>query len=117
MDLKKHVGNCTSDLIFLLLVKATPEVNMIIVCTFDSSNGSFIYLILYVDYMLIASKGIFLINNLKSQLSNEFEMKNLGATKKILGMEIHRERQAGKLYLSKKKNTEKILEKFNMSKS
>jgi len=57
----------------------------------QSSNGSFIYLLLYVDDMLIDSKDMSLINKLKSRLSNEFEMKNLGAAKKILGMEIHRE--------------------------
>nr|GMD05963.1 polyol transporter 5-like [Ipomoea batatas] len=38
-----------------------------------------------------------------SQLSNVFKMKDLGATKKIVGMEIHMDRQAGKLYLSLKK--------------
>ena len=59
----------------------------------QSSNGSFIYLLLYVDDMLIASKDMSLINKLNSQLSNEFEMKNLGAANKVLGIEIHRERQ------------------------
>jgi len=47
------------------------------------------------------------INKLKTLLNNEFEMKNLGAAKKILGMEIHRDRSAGKLYLSQKKYIEK----------
>nr|GME18641.1 Retrovirus-related Pol polyprotein from transposon TNT 1-94 [Ipomoea batatas] len=36
-------------------------------------------------------------------------------TKKILGMEIHRDCQAGKLYLSQKKYVEKVLDRFNMS--
>ena len=39
---------------------------------------------------------------LKNQLSGEFEMKDLGAAEKILGMEIHRDRQASKLFLSQK---------------
>ena len=60
----------------------------------------FIYLLLYDDDMLIACKNMFEINMLKTQLQWEFEMKNLGAAKKILGMEIHRDRKAGKLYLS-----------------
>lgn len=63
-------------------------------------NGSFIYLLLYVDDMLIAARSMDDINKLKSQLSKEFEMKDLGAAKKILGMEIHRDRKKGKLYLS-----------------
>ena len=50
--------------------------------------------------MLITSKDKSLINKLKSQLSDEFEMKGLGAAKKILGMEVNKDRTVGKLYLS-----------------
>jgi len=63
-------------------------------------DGTYVYLVLYVDDMVIASKSIYEINKLKTLLNNEFEMKNLGAAKKILGTEIHRDRSAGKLYLS-----------------
>ena len=59
-------------------------------------NGSTIYLLLYVDDMLIAAKSMSEINELKKQLGNEFEMKDLGAAKKILGMEISRDRPSGK---------------------
>ncbi|RVW80790.1 Retrovirus-related Pol polyprotein from transposon TNT 1-94 [Vitis vinifera] len=38
---------------------------------------------------------MFKVNKLKSLLSKEFDMKDLGATKKILGMEIHRDRASG----------------------
>ena len=55
------------------------------------SYGSFVYLLLYVDDMLIKAKNLVEINRLKIQLSGEFEMKELGATKKILRMEIHRD--------------------------
>lgn len=57
----------------------------------QSSNGSFIYLLLYMDDMLIASKNMSLISKLKYQLSNEFEMKDLDATKNILEIGIHKE--------------------------
>ncbi len=77
-------------------------------------NGSAIYLLLYVDDMLIAAKDKSEIAKLKSQLSNEFEMKDLGAAKKILGMEIIRDRKAGKLYLSQQGYIEKVLRRFNM---
>jgi hypothetical protein len=63
-------------------------------------NGSTIYLLLYVDDMLIAAKEKLEIAKLNAQLSKEFEMKDLGATKKILGMQITRDRKSGKLYLS-----------------
>ena len=65
------------------------------------SNGSFIYLLLYIDDMLIATKDMSEINRLKAQLNGEFEMKDLGPAKKILGMEIHRDRNAGKLSVTK----------------
>src|SRR5438128_12460575 len=51
-------------------------------------NGSVIYLLLYVDDMLIAAKDKSDIAKLKAQLSKEFEMKDLGAAKKILDMKL-----------------------------
>ena len=63
-------------------------------------DGSFIYLLLYVDDMLIFCKNMFEINRLKTQLQGDIEMKDLGAMKKILGMKIYRDREEGKLYLS-----------------
>ena len=50
--------------------------------------------------MLVAAKSKQEIVKLKSLLSSEFDMKNLGAAKKILGIEIHQDRGAGKLWLS-----------------
>ena len=43
-------------------------------------------------YMLIAAKNKKEITTLKAQLCSKFEMKDLGAAKKILGMEITRDR-------------------------
>ena len=77
-------------------------------------NGSTIYLLLYVDDMLIAAKSMSEINELKKQLSNEFEMKDLGGAKKILGMEISRDRPSGKVYLSQMGYIDKVLRHFNM---
>ena len=79
-----------------------------------NDNGSFVYLLLYVDDMLIASKDKGEIRKVKAQLSKEFEMKDLGSAKKILGMEILRDGKVGKLYLSQKGYIEKFLYRFNM---
>ena len=49
-------------------------------------------MLLYVDDMLITAKEE--IRTVKAQLNNEFEMKDLGAAKKIPGMEILRDRVA-----------------------
>lgn len=45
-------------------------------------DRSFIYLLLYVDDMLITSKSKVEIDRLMTQLSHEFEMKDLGEAKK-----------------------------------
>ncbi|KAG8496957.1 hypothetical protein CXB51_008164 [Gossypium anomalum] len=79
-----------------------------------NSDGSFVYLLLYVDDMLIVAKNKGKIKKVKAQLSEEFEMKDLGPAKKILGMEILRDRKASKLYLSQKRYIEKVLCRFNM---
>ncbi|KAG8502915.1 hypothetical protein CXB51_000770 [Gossypium anomalum] len=79
-----------------------------------NSDGSFMYLLLYVDDMLIAAKDKGEIKKVKAQLSEEFEMKDLGLAKKILGMKILRDRKASKLYLSQKGYIEKVLCRFNM---
>lgn len=75
-------------------------------------DGSFIYLFLYVDDMLIAAKNTSKINKLKAKLNGEFDMKDLGAAKKILGMVIKRNRYARKLYLTEKSFVKKVLECF-----
>lgn len=54
------------------------------------SSGYFMYLLLYVDDMLIASGDVDAINKLKKLLNSEFEMKDSGVAKRILGMEIVR---------------------------
>ena len=63
-------------------------------------DESFIFLLLYVDDMLIASNHLRDVNELKSLLSKEFEMKDLGPAKKILRMEIHKDRKSRRLWLS-----------------
>jgi hypothetical protein len=62
--------------------------------------------------MLIAAKSRKEITTLKRLLSSEFEMKDLGAAKKILGKEITRDRKAGLFFLSQHAYIEKV---FNVS--
>jgi hypothetical protein len=71
-------------------------------------------MLLYVDDMLIAAKSIVKVNKLKILLSREFDMKDLGAIQKILGMEIRRDRDAKRLWLSQVDYVKKMLERFNV---
>ena len=60
-------------------------------------SGEYLYLLLYVDDMLIASKSRYVIDKMKKGLSSEFEMKDLGEEKKVLSMEIKRAGRVARL--------------------
>ena len=65
-------------------------------------GGEYIYLLLYIDVMYITSKSRSVIDKLKKYLSSEFEMKDIGEAKKVLGIEIERDRRSGKVNLTQK---------------
>jgi len=77
-------------------------------------NGEYIYLLLYVNDMPIASKRRSAINKLKNDLSSEFKIKDLGEAKKMLGMEIKRDWKSG-VSLTQKGDLKKELQKFNIN--
>ncbi|KAH9763992.1 Integrase catalytic domain-containing protein [Citrus sinensis] len=77
-------------------------------------DEAFIYLLLYVDGMLIALKNRDEIERLKKQLASEFEMKDLGDAQRILGMEIRRDKKNGSVWLTQKFYLKKVLERFGM---
>ena len=62
--------------------------------------------------MLIASNLASEIEQVKEMLSAEFEMKDLGHAKKILGIEIQRDRKLKKLSLSQECYINKVLSQF-----
>ena len=72
------------------------------------------YLLLYVDDMLIAAATLSEIQDIKNELESEFDMKDLGNAKRILGMDIIRNRKENKLWLTQKEYINKLLEKFQM---
>ena len=79
-----------------------------------ATDDSYIYLLIYVDDMLIVCKNMGDIIQLKKALNSEFEMKDLGAAKKILGIDISRDRKKGILSLSQKEYVQKVLREFGM---
>nr|GEX54394.1 retrovirus-related Pol polyprotein from transposon TNT 1-94 [Tanacetum cinerariifolium] len=82
-------------------------------CYLKKVGSSLIIILLYVDDMLVAGSDMAEIKKLKRQLYQEFEMKDLGLAKQILGMSIIRDRTKGTLMLSQEKNIGKVFEKFN----
>jgi hypothetical protein len=79
-------------------------------------NDIFIIWCYMLMICLLQAKACLKSSRLKAQLARTFDMKDLGATKQILGMEIHRDRKNGKLWLSQEKYVEKILQRFGMNK-
>ena len=78
-------------------------------------NRKFIFLVLYVDDILLASSDVSLLQETK-KLSSKLDMKDLGEVSFVLGIEIHRDRRKGVLGLSQKAYIERILKKFSMHK-
>ena len=70
------------------------------------NDGSYIFLLLYVEDMLIVAKGMCEVDRLKALLCKEFDMKDMGTAR--------RDRLSRKLWLSRKNYIRKVLEKFNM---
>lgn len=64
--------------------------------------------------MLISSKDMNDLQRLKKLLKIEFEMKDLGITKKIIRMDIKRDRAKGILTLSQFGYVKKILKQYQM---
>jgi hypothetical protein len=79
------------------------------------NNGILMIFVLYVDDMILEIKIITEINKIKAQIARTFDMKDLGSARKILGIEIFRDRRNGKLWLSQQKYVEKILLSFGMN--
>ena len=78
-------------------------------------GGAYIYLLLYVDDMLVASSSRLAIDELKVQLSNEFEMKDLVEAKRILGIEIGRDKKNGRICSTPVAYLKKVLQRFHVS--
>ena len=64
--------------------------------------------------MLVALKRKSTISKLKSQLLSESEMKDLEKAKRVLDMEIDRDKKKSKVSLTQKGYLQKVLRKFNI---
>jgi len=78
-------------------------------------NGNVALVSLYVDDLIITGSASHLIEDIKIQLAQMFDMKDLGEIHYCLGLEIWRE--GGKTMITQSKYTREILERFNMSDS
>ena len=86
-------------------------------CIYLKVSGSkFIFLILYVDDILLATSDLGLLHETKRFLSMNFEMKDMGEASYVIGIEIFRDRSRRLLGLSQKAYIKRVLERFGMDK-
>ncbi|KAL6329550.1 hypothetical protein AAG906_022101 [Vitis piasezkii] len=89
--------------------------NIVDQCIYLKVSGSkFIFLILYVDDILLASSDLGLLRETKEYLSKNFHMVDMGEANYVIGIEIFRDRSRGVLGLSQKGYIDRVLERFNM---
>ena len=84
-------------------------------CVYLKNSGSkLIFLVLYVDDILLASNDLDLPNKTKGILSKTFDMIDLGEASFVLGIEIHWDRAKNLLGLSRHAYVDRLLNRFNM---
>ncbi|XP_038875001.1 uncharacterized protein LOC120067522 [Benincasa hispida] len=82
------------------------------------SLGSYkdkIYLLIYVDDMLLVGRSKGDLTHVKNLLKGEFGMKDLEEASKVLGIEIQRNKKESILRINQSNYCEKILRRFNMN--
>ncbi|XXG86494.1 hypothetical protein AAC387_Pa11g1379 [Persea americana] len=94
------------------------ETNVVDNCVYHKFSGSkHIFLVLYVDDILLATNDIGMLHETKRFLSKKFEMKDLGDASFVLGILIQRDRSRGILGLSQRSYIDKVLKRFGMQDS
>ena len=84
-----------------VIISSGFEMNMVDDCIYHKFSGSkHIYLVLYVDDILLATNDIGMLHETKRFLSKKFEMKDLSDSSFVLGIQIHLNRSQGILGLS-----------------
>ena len=84
-------------------------------CVYKKESGSYVvFLILYVDDILLIGNNIPMLKSVKTSLKNSFSMKDLGEAAYILGIKIYRDRSKRLIGLSQDTYIDKVLKQFNM---
>ncbi|KAK2404463.1 secreted RxLR effector protein [Trifolium repens] len=84
-------------------------------CVYKKVSGSkIVFLVLYVDDILLIGNDVPTLQQVKTWLGNCFSMKDLGEAAYILGIRIYRDRSRRLLGLSQSTYIDKVLKRFNM---
>jgi len=72
---------------------------------------------MWVDDLIIFAKDIISISNLKGQLRDEYEMKDLGELEYVVGIQVHRDREWKIIHINRSGYIRTILEPYGMRNS
>jgi len=87
-------------------------------CVYKKESGSVVvFLILYVDHILLIGNDIPMLQSVMTSLNNSFSMKDLREAAYILGIKIYRDRSKRLIGLSQDTYIDKVLKWFNMEQS
>ena len=87
-------------------------------CVYKKVSGSeIVFLVLYVDDILLIGNDIPTLQSVKSWLEKFFSMKDLGKATYIIGIKIYRDRSQRFLVLSQSGYIDKVLKRFSMQDS
>ena len=87
-------------------------------CVYKKVSGStVVFLVLYVDDILLIGNDIPTLQSVKSWLGKSFSMKDLGEANYILGIRIYRDRSKRLIGLSQSTYIDKMLHRFSMQES
>eukprot|EP00253_Pinus_taeda_P009660 PITA_09660 len=76
------------------------------------NDGKLLIVVLYVDDVIFTGNDVYLIENFKTVMKEEFEMTNMGLLRYFLGIEVN-ENENG-IFISQAKYVNEVLGKFNM---
>jgi hypothetical protein len=85
-------------------------------CVYKNISGStIVFLVLYVDDILLIGDDIPMLEVIKSSLRKSFSMKDLGEAAYILSTKIYRDRSKRLIRLSQYAYIDKIKNQFNVA--
>ena len=92
-----------------IIISFSFQENIVDRCIYWKISGSkFIFLVLYVDDILLAANYLGILYETKSFFSKNFEMKDMGEASYVIGISISIKRSHGLIGLSQKTYIEKI---------
>src|ERR1700678_2379706 len=81
---------------------------------FWRGDAHVVYIALYVDDLLLVSSSLQRLLDIKKMLAASYEMKDLGEVRHILGIQVHRDRQARTLTIDQSAYIKTIVQRFGM---